>query len=157
RWVSCQALAWHVRADVARAELERLAAACLFPGFEGVEPPDWVRSWLERGLGGVVLFARDVTGAAQLAGPTGARPAARADLLIAVDEEGGDVTRVEAERGSSYPGNCALGAVDDVELTRRVGAGIGGDLAAVAIDLNLAPVADVNSNPENPVIGVRSF
>ena len=138
-------------------ELERLAAACLFPGFAGLTPPDWLRSWLGAGLGGVVLFSRNVADGEQLAALTRALRADRPDVLVAVDEEGGDVTRLEADRGSSYPGNLALGAVDDVELTRRVGAAIGRDLASVGIDLDLAPVADVNSNAHNPVIGVRSF
>ena len=139
------------------AEVERLAAACLFPGFDGVAPPDWLRAWLDRGLGGVVLFSRNIADRERLAELTHGLRVERPDLLVAVDEEGGDVTRLEADRGSSYPGNCALGAVDDVDLTRHVGAAIGSDLAAVGIDLNLAPVADVNSNPDNPVIGVRSF
>jgi beta-N-acetylhexosaminidase len=79
------------------------------------------------------------------------------ELIIAIDEEGGDVTRLEAAAGSSYPGNLALGAVDDADLTRVVARSMGAELAAAGIDLDLAPVADVNSNPINPVIGVRSF
>jgi beta-N-acetylhexosaminidase len=138
-------------------ELERLAAACLFPGFAGVMLPDELRDWLERGLGGVVLFARNVRDREQLGALTAALRAERPDLLIATDEEGGDVTRLEAASGSSYPGNRALGAVDDVELTEQVGAAIGSELAEVGVNLDLAPVADVNTNPHNPVIGVRSF
>ncbi len=67
------------------------------------------------------------------------------------------MTRLEAERGSSYPGNLALGAVDDVALTEAVASAIAGELAAAGVNLNLAPVADANTNPLNPVIGVRSF
>ncbi len=78
-------------------------------------------------------------------------------MLVAIDEEGGDVTRLEAATGSSYPGNAALGAVDDVELTEQVAAAMGAELSAVGVNVNLAPVADVNTNPENPVIGIRSF
>ncbi len=59
--------------------------------------------------------------------------------------------------GSSYPGNWALGAVDDPALTEDVAAAIGADLAGVGVNVNLAPVADVNVNPENPIVGVRSF
>ena len=77
--------------------------------------------------------------------------------MIAIDEEGGDVTRLEAGTGSSYPGNAALGVVDDVELTERVAASLGAELAAVGVNLDFAPVADVNTNPQNPVIGIRSF
>jgi beta-N-acetylhexosaminidase len=138
-------------------ELERLAATCLFPGFPGLEPPDWVWRWLERGLGGVVLYAWNVESSEQLAGLTGALRTERADLLLGIDEEGGDVTRLEAQDGSSYPGNAALGAVDDIVLTSDVAAAIGADLAAVGVDLDLAPVADVNTNPQNPIIGIRSF
>jgi beta-N-acetylhexosaminidase len=81
----------------------------------------------------------------------------RPELLVAIDEEGGDVTRLEVETGSSYPGNLALGVVDDVELTREVAASIAQDLARLGMTMNLAPVADANTNPENPVIGVRAF
>src|SRR5207245_6490269 len=81
----------------------------------------------------------------------------RSGLLIAIDEEGGDVTRLEATRGSSYPGNLALGTAGDTELTRRVAAAMGAQLAAAGLDLDLAPDADVNTNPANPVIGARAF
>ena len=138
-------------------ELERTAAACILPGFVGLEPPDWVLRRLEAGLGGVVLFARNVRDTEQVAELTRGLRAERGDVLVAIDEEGGDVTRLEAASGSSYPGNHALGIVDDVVLTEDVGAAIGCDLAAVGINLDFAPVADVNSNPHNPVIGVRSF
>jgi beta-N-acetylhexosaminidase len=138
-------------------ELERLAAGCLLAGFEGPTVPDWLRGWLEAGLGGVVLFAWNVEGRSQVAELTAALQAEREGLVVAIDEEGGDVTRVEAKRGSSYPGNWALGAVDDVGLTEEVAAAIGGDLAGVGVNVNLAPVADVNVRPENPIVGVRSF
>ena len=82
----------------------------------------------------------------------------RADLLIAIDEEGGDVTRLEAANGSSYPGNAALGVVDDVALTRaRRGLASGRSSRTAGVNLDFAPVADVNTNAENPVIGIRSF
>ena len=133
--------------------LERLAAACLLPGFDGLAVPDWLRRWIEDGLGGVVLFSHNVESREQLAALTGELRG----LLVVIDEEGGDVTRLEHDRGSSYPGNFALGVVDDVALTEHVGAAIGADLAAVGVTLNVAPVADVNTNPRNPVIGIRSF
>ena len=139
------------------SELDRLAAACLQPSFPGREMPDWVARWLERGLGAITLFAYNVGDPAQLTGLTAALRSERPELVVSIDEEGGDVTRLEAGRGSSYPGNAALGAVDDPALTERVAGAIAGELARVGVDLNLAPVADVNSNPRNPVIGVRSF
>jgi beta-N-acetylhexosaminidase len=79
--------------------------------------------------------------------------AERPEVLVSLDEEGGDVTRLD----TAFPGNGALGVVDDVLLTRDVGAALGAELAAVGVNLDLAPVADVNTNPRNPVIGIRSF
>jgi beta-N-acetylhexosaminidase len=136
---------------------ERLAAGCVFPGFPGPAPPDWLRRRLQDGLGGVVLFAWNVVDAEQVAGLTAALRAERREVIVAIDEEGGDVTRLEATTGSSYPGNLALGAVDDAELTRRVAASMGSELRAAGIDLDLAPVADLLANTESPIVGVRSF
>jgi beta-N-acetylhexosaminidase len=137
--------------------VERAAAACLLPGFVGLSAPEWVRSWVERGLGGVVLFGQNIDSTGQVRDLTASLRAERDDLLVATDEEGGDVTRLEARRGSSYPGNWALGIVDDTELTGAVATSIAAELADVGINLDFAPVADVNSNPDNPVIGIRSF
>ena len=138
-------------------DVERWAAGCLLASFPGHEAPDWMGRWLERGLGGIVLFADNVRDPEQVAELSGALRGGRPDLVVAIDEEGGDVTRLEAAAGSSYPGNLALGSVDDVELTHAVAGSIAGELRAAGVTLNLAPVADVNSNPRNPVIGVRAF
>jgi beta-N-acetylhexosaminidase len=138
-------------------DLRRLASSCILPGFQGLTAPDWVRRRIDEGLGGVVLYAWNVESAEQLASLTGELRAERDDIIVAIDEEGGDVTRLEAAHGSSYPGNAALGVVDDVELTRRIAASMGAELARVGVNLDFAPVADVNTNPQNPVIGIRSF
>jgi beta-N-acetylhexosaminidase len=137
--------------------LHRLALTCLLPGFEGTTAPDWVRRRVGEGLGGVLLFARNVVGRSQLASLSAALRAERPTVLVAMDEEGGDVTRLEAASGSSYPGNLALGVAADPALTRAVGAAIGADLVAAGVNLDTAPVADVNADPRNPVVGVRSF
>ena len=139
--------------------LRRLAHAVLQPGFEGTRAPDWLLDRLADGLGSVLLFARNVDAAdpGQLAELTATLRSANPDVIVAIDEEGGDVTRIEAATGSSYPGNLALGAVDDEELTEQVARSLGRRLARVGIDLDYAPVVDVNSNPNNPIIGVRSF
>ena len=136
---------------------DRLAATCLLPGFRGPVVPDALRPWLDRGIGGVVLFGSNIVSPEQLAELTAELQAARPGLLVTTDEEGGDVTRIEVDEGSSYPGNLALGRVDDVGVTERVAASMGAELAGVGVNVDLAPVADVNSNPRNPVIGVRSF
>ncbi|MFC5833091.1 glycoside hydrolase family 3 protein [Nonomuraea insulae] len=134
-------------------DLYRLAMTVLHPGFEGTSAPDWLRRALGEGLGGVVLFARNAIGEGLVRDFRAENP----DTVVAIDEEGGTVTRLEVMAGSSFPGNRALGVVDDVELTERVGRQIGRMLAEIDITLDYAPSADVNSNPANPVIGVRSF
>jgi beta-N-acetylhexosaminidase len=138
------------------SELEQLANACIFPSFPGDAPPDWVRRFLATGGGGIVLFAYNVPSRERLAALCAGLRAERDDVLLAIDEEGGDVTRLEWDTGSSYPGGAALGAVDDEELTESVAASIAAELAGVGVNWNLAPVADVNV-PENPVIGTRAF
>ncbi|MFI0939582.1 glycoside hydrolase family 3 protein [Streptomyces sp. NPDC021020] len=143
--------------DTPAPSLVRDALTVLQPGFEGTEAPEWLLRQLAEGLGAVALFARNIESPAQLAALTAQLRAVRPDVLVAADEEGGDVTRLEARGGSSFPGNLALGAVDDVKLTRAVAAELGRRLAECGVNLNWAPSADVNSDPDNPVIGVRSF
>ncbi|GGP10354.1 glycoside hydrolase family 3 protein [Nonomuraea glycinis] len=135
------------------ADLYRLAMAVLQPGYAGTSVPDWMRKALGQGLGGVVLFARNAPSAQVVQQIRAENPAA----VVAVDEEGGVVTRFEVASGSSFPGNRALGVVDDVALTERVARQIGRMLARADVTLDYAPAADVNANPANPVIGVRSF
>lgn len=125
----------------------------ILPSFPGSTVPDWIKRFLAGGGRGVVLFAYNCD---DLSGLTAALRAEREDVLIAIDEEGGDVTRLEWRTGSSYPSSAALGAIDDPALTEDVAAAIAADLAAAGVNWNLAPVADVNV-PANPVIGTRAF
>jgi beta-N-acetylhexosaminidase len=131
--------------------------AVLLPGFVGTTLPGWVADRLRGGLAGVCLYGENVESPAQVAALVAQIRAVKPDALVAIDEEGGDVTRLHYLDGSPYPGAALLGRIDDVELTAHVARGVAGDLAGAGVDLNLAPVADVNSDPRNPVIGVRSF
>jgi beta-N-acetylhexosaminidase len=137
--------------------LDRMADAILIPPFPGERAPRWVLSALERGLAGVTIFGPNIAGPEQLAGLTAQLRSAGGLPLVAIDEEGGDVTRVAHLTGSPYPGNAALGAVDDPNLTAAVHRALGQDLAALGINVNLAPSVDVNTAADNPVIGIRSF
>jgi beta-N-acetylhexosaminidase len=145
------------RDDVMTDQVRRLAAGVLLPGFIGTGPPGWLASAIGEGLAGVVYFGHNIADSVQLAALSASLHALRADLLIAADEEGGDVTRLHVRAGSSLPGNAALGVVDDLAATTAVAGGIGHELRAAGVDINLAPCVDVNSDPANPVIGVRSF
>ena len=134
-----------------------MALACIWPGFPGYEAPDWLRRRLSQGLGGVCLFGWNVRDVDQVAELTAALRAEYPPVLVSTDEEGGDVTRLELSTGSSFPGNWALGVVDNVTVTAEVATAIGSLCARAGVNLDLAPCADVNSNPANPVIGIRSF
>lgn len=133
------------------------AAGTLLPGFEGTELPEWLRIRLSDGLAGVCLFATNIASPAQLLELTDAIRAANPRAIIAIDEEGGDVTRLFQDVGSPYPGAAILGRLDDLELTRAVGERVGRQLRAVGVTLDFAPDADINSSDDNPVIGTRSF
>lgn len=138
-------------------DLRADALAVLAPGFVGTQVPDWAGELLEQGLGGLWLFGHNVEDDAQVCALTAAVHAARPEALVCADEEGGTVTRVHHRDGSPWPGAWALGVVDDVATTRAVARGLGVQLHAAGVDLAAAPVADVNSEPDNPVIGARSF
>ena len=79
----------------------------------------------------------------------------RPGLLIAVDQEGGRVVRLE--EGTTTPGNMALGAIGDLKVTKQMASIIASEVSALGFNTNFAPVVDVNNNPNNPVIGTRSF
>lgn len=131
--------------------------------FEGREaPPQQVLEVLRRQhVGGVVLFRhKNMGNLAELRGLTQALQRAAAEsgqppLLIAADQEGGQLIAVD--QTTPFPGNMALGAASSDKLTYKVGRAIGKELSAVGINVDFAPVCDVNSNPRNPVIGTRSF
>jgi beta-N-acetylhexosaminidase len=137
--------------------LRRLALSTLLAAFEGHDPPDWATALVAEGLAGHTVYGYNIADTDQLRALTERLRSARADVLLAIDEEGGDVTRLAHATGSPYPGNAALGAVGDLTLTRRVYRAIGGELASVGVNLNFAPTVDVNTADDNPVIGTRSF
>lgn len=137
------------------ADLTRLANSVLWPGFFGTEAPAWLLDELSSGLAGVVYFGQNIS--AGLPALSASILAANPDALIGVDEEGGSVTRLESAEGSTIPGAAQLGLLDDLVATERTGAELARRVAAVGANVVLGPVADVNTDPRNPVIGVRSF
>jgi beta-N-acetylhexosaminidase len=138
--------------------LESLALRVLLPAFPGTTVPRDALELLEEGLGGLCLFGSNTAdGPDAVAAYTASVRSVAPGAVVAVDEEGGDVTRLHVPDGSPVLGPLALGAADDLALTRAVGRAVGLELAALGITLDLGPVADVNSNAANPVIGTRSF
>jgi beta-N-acetylhexosaminidase len=129
----------------------------LLPGFVGTTLPVWLEARLRGGLAGVCLFGENITSPEQLRALTASITAANPLALIAIDEEGGDVTRLYQHRGSPFPGNALLGRIDDPGYTASVATAVAGELLRAGVNLNFAPDVDINSNAQNPVIGVRSF
>ncbi|NLG84900.1 MAG: glycoside hydrolase family 3 protein [Firmicutes bacterium] len=139
---------------------EELAGQMLILGFPG-QKAEAAAKVLALKPAGVSLLPRNLVDARQTAALTGALQAAAAEagaepLLIGADQEGGAITAV-ADGTTLFPGAMALGAAGKPELTEEVALAQGREAAAMGINLNYAPVADVNSNPRNPIIGVRSF
>lgn len=139
------------------AALRRLANSVIWPGFRGRTLPAWAEDALGEGLAGLVYFEQNIGGPEEVRALSARIHRLNPVSLIGVDEEGGIVTRLETRDGSSTPGNAVLGRADDVQLTQTVSAWTGALVAAAGIDVDLAPTVDVNVDPRNPVIGVRSF
>lgn len=113
------------------------------------------------GFAGVILFGdnlRDTEASLRLVDAMQAANASvpgRPQLLTAVDQEGGGVARLG--HGCQMPGNMALGAIGDPAAAEEAGRLIGEEILALGLNYDAAPVVDINSNPDNPVIGLRSF
>ncbi|MET7421583.1 glycoside hydrolase family 3 N-terminal domain-containing protein [Dactylosporangium sp. NPDC005555] len=137
--------------------LRRLALGTLLGAFPGAQAPNWAVDLLGEGMAGHLLFGYNIVDRDQVAALTDQLHSARDGVLIAIDEEGGDVTRLAHRLGSPYPGNAALGALGDPAITRRVYRTIGAELDQLGLNLNLAPTVDVNTADDNPIIGTRSF
>lgn len=143
--------------------MERQVGQLFVAGFAGTTPtPEILDLIQQRHIGGVILFTRNLRDTRQTFELTRAlQDAARAaghryPLLIMIDQENGLVRRL-GKGSTRFPGNMALGAVGSEELVYEIARATGAELRAQGVNMNLAPVVDVNNNPLNPVIGIRSF
>jgi beta-N-acetylhexosaminidase len=140
-----------------RTALRRDLLATLMPGFAGYRMPEWVPEAFSHGMQSVCIYGENVRDAEQLGALGAELRASYPHALIAIDEEGGEVTRLHYLEGSPYPGAAVLGRIDDTKYTEQIGERVGADILSAGFNLALGPIADVNSNPLNPVIGTRSF
>jgi beta-N-acetylhexosaminidase len=151
--------------------LRRKIAGLLVVGFRGeqLDDNDWIMKAVRGGLGGVVLFDRDLqTNARRNVSSPGQvtalvntlRRASPGRLIVSIDQEGGQIARLNP--GNGFPATksqAQIGAVDSPATTRGWAQSIVHGLASVGVNLNYAPVVDLNVNPNNPAIGKlgRSF
>src|SRR5712692_4703955 len=143
--------------------LEEQIGQVLMVGFSGSTPSQEIIDLIQRfHIGNILLFSRNLRDAQQVLELTQslqqiAKEAGQPyPLLIAIDQENGIVQRL-GEAVTIFPGNMALGAIGSEEVVYKVALATGRELKALGINMNLAPVVDINNNPANPVIGVRSF
>jgi beta-N-acetylhexosaminidase len=141
------------------AALRRQIGQLLIAGFNGTALPIELRSIArEFGLGGVILFARNVAEPEQVAELTyeAARLATDLPSWVSVDQEGGRVARLKAPF-TEWPPMATLGRSGDPALAERFARALASELKAVGINLDYAPVLDIHTNPKNPVIGDRAL
>jgi beta-N-acetylhexosaminidase len=162
-------------ADAERSALDpvaarRLALELFVAGYDGSRLPEDYARLLEQGLAGVILFKRnlvlDASGAVDVAdltdhtravqAATARKPYCGVPAFCAVDQEGGPVQRLR-EPFTVWPDMRTIGERGDAELARRVGAQIGRECLAAGFNLDFAPVLDIDTNPQNPIIGRRAF
>ena len=127
-------------------------------GFEGLSPPSYILDWLAGGrIGGIYLFARNIEAPAQAKRLIADCRAAAADpILVGIDQEGGIVARLR-EGFSESPGAMALGAGGDSRLACDIAYMMGREMAALGINWNFAPVADIAHQSDNPSVGARAI
>lgn len=139
--------------------LRRRIGQLLIAGFDGTQLPVELKSIVaEFGLGGIILFARNIVEPEQVAdlAAEAARLVPDLPLWVSVDQEGGRVARLKAPF-TEWPPMAALGRSGDIALAERFAKALAAELLATGITLDYAPVLDIHTNPKNPVIGDRAL
>lgn len=151
-----------IREQISTMTLEEKIGQMVMAGFSGYTMNDHARAMIfDYHVGGFILYGYNIANAAQLLALVNAlrstnRAANKIPLFISVDEEGGRVSRLPPEIGR-LPSAGAIGRIDTADLSYRIGRVIADAIGAFGFNMDFAPVLDINSNPNNPVIGDRSF
>lgn len=147
-----------------RMSLDEKIGQVMAVGFEGTDLTPGIQEMIRRyHVGGIILFARNVQSPQQLAHLNNAMQKTALDsghpgLIISIDQEGGRVARLKETQGfSEFPGAMAIAATGNVENARKIAQALAIEMKAVGINADFAPDLDVNNNPDNPVINIRSF
>jgi beta-N-acetylhexosaminidase len=134
----------------------------MMAGFDALTPNEHIKDVIKNyKVGNIILFARNIQSPKQLFTLTKslqefAMKELGIPLLISIDQEGGMVTRIKDE-ATFFPGAMTIAATNDVSNAYQVGRDMGKELHYLGVNMNLAPTMDINNNPYNPVIGVRSY
>ncbi|RXI47229.1 beta-N-acetylhexosaminidase [Clostridium tetani] len=141
--------------------LDEKIGQLLIVGFDGYEANKNIESLIKKNyVGGVILFGNNIRGAEQTMKLTNSLKSINSKnkipLFISVDEEGGRVSRMPKEL-EKLPSNKIIGEINNSNLSYNIGKIISKELTCLGFNMNFAPVLDINSNLQNPVIGDRSF
>ncbi|MFQ5454699.1 MAG: beta-N-acetylhexosaminidase [Nitrospirota bacterium] len=139
--------------------LKEMAGQLLMLGFNGDTPSKGIIRLIKKGyLGGVILFKRNLCDPFQIASLCNSLQRLTGDipLFVSIDHEGGRINRLSLPF-TQLPANSILGRYHSIEEVYKIGRLMARELKAVGINMNFAPVLDINTNPSNPVIGDRAF
>lgn len=149
--------------DISNLTLREKIGQLMMFGFDGITPSKEIVELIEEHhVGGIILFGRNIGTAKEALEltyelqKTAKKANHQLPLLISTDQENGIVRRLGTD-STTFPGNMLLGATLDINETYKAAKATAEELKALGINMNLAPVIDINNNPNNPVIGVRSF
>jgi beta-N-acetylhexosaminidase len=143
--------------------MQKKVGRLLIAGFKGITMSDEIKHMIHTyNIGGVILFGRNIGTPSEVLKLTKSlqqeakKAGYKVPLLICIDQENGAVRRL-GEGTTIVPGAMLIGATYEPKYAHKAGIITGKELKALGINWNLAPVVDINNNPANPVIGVRSF
>ncbi|NDI34187.1 beta-N-acetylhexosaminidase [Chengkuizengella sediminis] len=148
--------------EVQNMSLEQKIGQMFICGFDGLQPTKEIETLITKyHIGGIIYFRRNISSVDQVHRLSGslqqlAKKNSNVPLFISLDQEGGMVNRID-QGVTFFPGNMALGATGNPDIAYQAAYISGSELRVLGINMNLAPCLDINNNPDNPVIGVRSF
>lgn len=150
-----------IKDQISAMSIEEKLGQLVVVGVDGYENDEHSRQLIEKyNVGGFILFKKNIQDAKQMLALLNSlketNSANRIPLFLSVDEEGGRVSRMP-EEFLKFPTNKVIGKLNDSNLSYQVGNIIGEEIKSFGFNMDFAPVLDINSNPNNPVIGDRSF
>lgn len=150
-----------IKSRLKKMTIDEKIGQLIIAGFDGITVNDELQSLiLEKYIGGVILFSKNVESASQVVELNNEikeiNKVNKSPIFISVDEEGGLVSRMPSEF-KDIPTNSDIAKYDDEDLSYNIGKVIGEEISSLGFNMDFAPVLDINSNPDNPVIGNRSF
>ena len=146
--------------QLAQMTLEEKVGQLVIVGMDGTELNEKIKNLIQNyHAGGVILYKKNITGSTQLLqllNQLKSSNNSKIPLFLSLDEEGGPVSRLPDEI-TKLPSNKIIGEINNENLSYNLGQALALQLKAYGFNLNFTPVLDINSNPQNPVIGDRSF